>query len=78
MGQNRPNRNENRKVKKMISKNVHYVDNSGTNAVAMFFPQFAEAYKTGKLCEELSDLFEIEILEGFNEDGSDRMIINAA
>jgi len=44
----------------------------------MFFPQFAEAYKTGKLCEELSDLFEIEILEGFNEDGSDRMIINAA
>ena len=62
----------------MISRNVHYVDNSGTNAVAMFFPQFAEAYKTGKLCEELSDLFEIEILEGFNEDGSDRMIINAA
>ncbi|EPG2629835.1 TPA: hypothetical protein ACKQGD_001044 [Pseudomonas aeruginosa] len=62
----------------MNSKNVHYVDNSGTNAAGLFFPQFAEAYKTGVLCEELADLFEIEILKGFNEDGTDRMIINPA
>ncbi|WNO25070.1 hypothetical protein OKBPHCKP_00041 [Pseudomonas phage LPPA33] len=62
----------------MISKNVHYVDNSGTNAVGLFFPQFSEAYKTGVLCEELADLFSIEILKGLNEDGTDRMIINPA
>ncbi|PCB24147.1 hypothetical protein CJT92_30570 [Pseudomonas aeruginosa] len=64
--------------KTMNSKNVHYVDNSGTNAAGLFFPQFAEAYKTGVLCEELADLFEIEILKSFNEDGTDRMIINPA
>lgn len=62
----------------MINKNIHYVDNSGTNATGLFFPQFAKAYKTGVLCEELADLFEIEILKGYNPDGTDRMIINAA
>lgn len=62
-----------------LSKNVHYVDNShGAIATRHFFPQMAEAYKSGVVCEDLADLIEIEILKGFNEDGTDRMIINPA
>ena len=59
--------------------NVHYVDNTA-NAIAtrQFFPQMAETYKTGRVCEELADLIEVKILKGFNEDGTDRMIINPA
>lgn len=62
-----------------MTKNIHYVDNSH-NAIATrhFFLQMAEAYKTGVVCEELADSISIEILEGFNEDGTNRMIINPA
>lgn len=56
---------------------VHYVNNTGTD-IRMLEPIFAEAYKTGVLDEDYEDLFTIEILKGFNADGTDRMVINAA
>ena len=61
----------------MATKNVHYVNNTGSD-IRMLDAMFAEAYKTGTLPEEYADLFSIEILKGYNPDGSDRMIINAA
>ena len=39
------------KVKKMISRNVHYVDNSGTNAVAMFSLSLLKHTKPGSFAK---------------------------
>ena len=58
-------------------KTIHYVNNTCTD-LSMFFPMFAEAYKTGVLHEDIADLFAIKILKGYNPDGSDRMIIEFA
>ena len=43
-----------------------------------FISVFADAFKTGVLCEDFADLFTITILKGFNADGTDRMIISDA
>lgn len=56
---------------------VHYVNNTGSD-IRMLDSVFAEAYVTGVLPEDYADLFAIEILKGFNDDGTDRMIISAA
>lgn len=56
---------------------IHYVNNTGSD-IRMLEPVFAEAYATGVLAEDYADLFTIEILKGFNPDGTDRMVINAA
>ena len=60
-----------------MTKNIHYVNNTGSD-IRMVEPFLAEAYATGLLPEEIADLFTIEILKGYNADGTDRMIINAA
>lgn len=57
--------------------NIHYVNNTGAD-ITMLFPFFKEAYKTGELHEDVSDLFTIKMVKGMNEDGSDRMVIEAA
>ena len=56
---------------------IHYVNNTPSD-IRPFFSVFAEAYKTGVLSEDFADLFNITILKGYNPDGTDRMIINAA
>ena len=60
-----------------MTKNIHYVNNTSSDLRAIW-PIFEEAYKTGVLHEDYADLFSIEILKGYNPDGTDRMIINAA
>ena len=61
----------------MNTTNIHYVINVAADLRPLFFV-FEEAYKTGALHEDFADLFDITILKGYNPDGSDRMIINAA
>lgn len=58
-------------------QNIHYVNNTGSD-IRMVEPFLSEAYATGVLPEEIADLFSIEILKGYNADGTDRMVINAA
>lgn len=60
-----------------MTKNIHYVNNTSSD-LRPIWPVFEEAYKTGVLHDDYADLFSIEILKGYNPDGSDRMIINAA
>lgn len=60
-----------------MKENIHYVNNSSSD-IREFMPYFKAAYESGQLCEDLADLFEIQILKGYNPDGSDRLIINAA
>ena len=55
----------------------HYVNNTPSD-ISMLFPYFKEAYKTGVLHDDIADLFTIRILKGINDDGTDRMIIEAA
>lgn len=57
--------------------NITFVDNTGVDS-RMFYPVFSEAYKTRVLPEEYQDLFRIEFLREYNEDGSDRMLIFVA
>ena len=56
---------------------THYVNNTSAD-IRPFFSVFAAAYVTGLLHEDFADLFAITILKGYNPDGTDRMIINAA
>ena len=56
---------------------IHYVNNSGSD-IALLFGYFADAYKTGALHDDVADLFTITILNGYNADGTDRMVIEAA
>ncbi len=60
-----------------MNANIHYVNNTGAD-ISKFFDVFAAAYKTGALHEDFADLFTINILKGYNPDGTDRMIIEAA
>jgi hypothetical protein len=60
-----------------MNKNYHFVINAPSD-LRPIWPVFEDAYKTGVLDEDYADLFSIEILKGYNPDGSDRMIINAA
>jgi len=57
--------------------NIQYVNNTCAD-LDQFFPVFENAYKTGKLHEDFQDLFKITILVGFNADGTNRMVIDAA
>lgn len=57
--------------------NIHYVNNTMSDLTPIF-DVFAEAYKTGSLNEDFADLFTINILKGYNPDGTNRMIIEAA
>lgn len=57
--------------------NREICNNTGSDLSSVMH-HFREAYKTGKLPEELSDIFKITILKGFNADDSDRMIIDWA
>jgi hypothetical protein len=56
---------------------THYVNNTNSD-IGILFPFFADAYKTGVLHDDIADLFNITILKGYNPDGTDRMIIEAA
>ena len=56
---------------------IHYVNNTGAD-ISDLFPYFAEAYKTGKLHEDVADLFIVRMLKSYNPDGSDRLVIEAA
>jgi hypothetical protein len=58
-------------------ENIHYVNNTCED-ISIFFPIFAEAYNTGIINEDYEDIFSIDILEGYNPDGTNRMIINMA
>ncbi len=60
-----------------MTNNIHYVNNTGAD-IAFLLPFFADAYKTGALHEDVADMFTINILKGYNPDGTDRMIIEAA
>ena len=60
-----------------MTANTHYVNNTGSDITGLF-PFFKEAYKTGVLHEDVSDLFAIKFVDGLNEDGSTRMVIEAA
>ncbi len=55
--------------------NISFVNNSGAD-ISLVMPYFNQAMKDGFLHDDVADVFEIEILKGFNDDGSDRMIIN--
>lgn len=57
-------------------KDIHYVNNSGCD-ISSYFEAFKEAYISGELNEDFADIFDIEFLREYNEDGSDRMIITA-
>jgi len=57
--------------------NIHYVNNTCQD-IGLVMPYFKQAYKTGVLHEDISDLFTIKFVEGLNADGSKRMIIDAA
>jgi len=57
--------------------NIHYV-NATPSDIRDLFPFFKEAYKTGILHEDISDLFNLRFVDGLNADGSRRMIIEAA
>lgn len=48
------------------------VNNTGVD-ISMFISEFVEALKTGKLAEELSDIFSIDKIQ---VDGKDRLIVN--
>ena len=60
--------------------NIHFVNNTPTDIFAdsMLDAAFADAYVTRTLPDELADLFSLEFVEGLNDDGTVRMIINPA
>ena len=60
-----------------MTANIHYVNNTCSDITGLF-PFFKEAYKTGVLHDDVSDLFEIKFIKGLNEDGTARMVIEAA
>ena len=60
-----------------MNKNIHFVNNTLCD-IEPFMNDFIEAYNTGVLHDDLSDLFAIKILKDFNPDGSDRMMIFSA
>jgi len=60
-----------------MNTTIHYGNNTPSD-IRDFSSVFADAYKTGVLSEDFADLFTITILKGYNPDGTDRMIINAA
>ncbi len=61
----------------MPNGNIKLVDNTGIND-SMLHGVFLSAVDSGELPEEVSDLFTLTILKGFNDDGSDRGILNFA
>ena len=60
-----------------MTNNIHYVNNTCSD-ISPVFQYFIDAFKTGELHEDISDLFSITILKAYNTDGTDRMIIEAA
>jgi hypothetical protein len=58
-------------------RNYRVVNNSGCD-IRPFDEVFAIAATTGVLPEELADLFSVKLLKGFNPDGSNRLIVEAA
>jgi len=63
----------------MADANITYVDNTGGEATQGAFAEvMAAAYVSGELNEEYADIFDIKILENYNADGSNRMIIGWA
>ena len=56
---------------------IHYVNNT-PHDISGFHAIFVEAMKNGFLHKDYADLFSIKILNNYNEDGSDRMIIDPA
>ena len=59
------------------NNNYRVVNNSFCD-IRPFDDVFANAAITGVLPEELADLFSITLLKGFNDDGSNRLIVEAA
>ena len=62
---------------KTANKNYRVVNASFCD-IRPFDHVFANASITGVLPEELADLFKITLLKGFNADGSNRLIVEAA
>lgn len=60
-----------------MNANIHICNNTGSD-IRPFDAVFVDAYKTGSLHEDFADLFAITILKGYNPDGTDRMIVEAA
>lgn len=60
-----------------MPNNIQICNNTGSD-IRAFDAVFADSYKTGTLPEDFADLFTITILKGYNPDGTDRMIIEAA
>lgn len=63
----------------MNTENCNYrvVNNSGCD-IRPFDKVFAIAATNGVLPDELADLFSVTLLKGFNPDGSNRLIVEAA
>jgi hypothetical protein len=59
-----------------MNKNINIAYNA--DGASEFHSEFAKAYKTGVLCEELADMFTLTFLDGQNPDGTKRMIVNFA
>ena len=61
----------------MNDNNYRVVNNSCCD-ISMFDREFLAASDTGALPDELADLFSVRLLKGFNADGSNRLIVEAA
>ena len=58
--------------------NSYRVVNNSCCDISMFDHIFLQASDTGILPEELADLFVVRLLKGFNADGTNRLIVEAA
>jgi hypothetical protein len=70
---------DSRKSSPVVNGNHLFVDNTGEAFHEFVYPYVRDAVKNGTpLPEELADSFTLTILKGFNDDGSDRGILNWA
>lgn len=60
-----------------MTSSIHYVNNTNSD-LRLVWAYFQEAYVTGQLHDDVSDLFNIRFIDGINKDGTKRMIINAS
>lgn len=63
-------------MKTMTEQNVVLVNNSGVDIRPYERAIVASLRETGDLPNELADLFSLNVLAGFNADGTDRFVLN--
>ena len=56
---------------------VHYVNQTSAD-ITPYFGVLQDALKTGEIDEDFSDVFRITLLSAFNDDGTDRLVIDWA